>query len=210
MRNPTRILSQILKLKNELEVQGERLPPGLAGMYGEILAYRKLKEIFGKRFSINFFSGQKGADVQLVNGTRRLNLEIKTSRLKEEGFGKWYGAALNVKKCKHHQHMHKHLTRGKIEGDFCYFDFVVFVALSKTFSTCRYYIIPRRFIDENEELLRNTHKRFSRSTHRIIISNGKKMPNMPPRQRGLIKKTEAFRNRWDLVRSEINLATSLR
>jgi len=50
--------------------------------------------------------------------------------LKEEGFGKGYGFAINLKKCKNHTGKYNHPSRGEIFGDFCYFDFIVAVSLS--------------------------------------------------------------------------------
>lgn len=202
MTNPKILLENILKLKKDLEFQGMKLPPGLAGMYGEILAFKKLQEIFREnRFSVKFFSGQKGADIQLLNGDEKINIEIKTSRLKEEGFGKYYAAALNIKKCpgKRHNSFYQHPTRGKIIGDFCYFDYVIFVALSENFLKTKFYIIPRSFIEKNEIALRNTNRRFSSATHRIIISDGKQMPNLSSEQKKLIKTTEFFIDKWNKI-----------
>lgn len=199
MNNPGLLLQDILKLKGDLESQGMKLPPGLAGMYGEILAFRKMQEVLaGTKLSVEFFSGQKGADIQLTNEREKINVEVKTSRLKEEGFGMWYGAALNIKKCRSGKHdsVYNHPKKGEVRGDFCYFDYVVFVALVEDLSTAKYYVIPRSFIEENEELLRNTHARFSSATHRIIISDGKQMPDMSPEQKELIKTTEAFEDGW--------------
>ncbi len=179
-----------------------KLPPGLAGMYGEILVFQKMQKVFkGTRFSVNFFSGQKGADMQLTDGREKINVEIKTSRLKDEGSGIWQGAALNIKKCRSgkHTNVYNHPKRGKVSGDFCYFDFLVFVALDESFSKPRFFIIPRSFIEKNEVLFRNAHKRFSSATHRIIISDGKRMPNMPPEQKKLISATEAFRDKWGQI-----------
>ncbi len=202
MKNPTVLLQDILKLKTDLEEQGMKLPPGLAGMYGEILAFQKMQEVFGKtKFAVNFFAGQKGADIQLVNGREKINVEVKTSRLKEEGFGMWYGAALNIKRCRSGKHAdvgYDHPRRGKVNGDFCYFDYLVFVALSEDLADAKFYVIPRNFIEKNEKLLRNTHARFSSATHRIIISDGEQMPDMPEEQKKLIRATEEFRDKWEI------------
>lgn len=205
MNNPELLLQDILKLKGDLESQGMKLTPSLAGMYGEILAFQKIQEIItGTKLSIEFFSGQKGADIQLTDGREKINVEIKTSRLKEEGFGMWYGAALNIKKCRSgkHDNVYNHPKKGEVRGDFCYFDYVVFVALADDFSDAKYYVIPRSFIEENDVLFRNTDKRFSSATHRIIISDGKRMPDLPPEEKevlGLIRKTEAFQDAWGQI-----------
>lgn len=204
MKNPELLLRHIADFKKELERQGQKLPPGLAGLYGEFLAFKKIQDEFGKKNVVNFGSGQKGADIQILGNRRRMNIEVKTSRLKDEDYGMWYGAALNVKKCKKHDLTHDHPKRGKVKGDFCYFDVVVFVALADDFTEAKYYVIPRSFIEKNEIDLRNTHKRFSSATHRIIISDGKKMPRMSLSILRTIKKTEKFENRWDLIACELS------
>ena len=202
MKNPGLLLEDILKIKHDFEAEGIKLPPGLAGMYGEILAFQKMSEIFkGADVEVKYDSGQKGADIQLIkkNG-KSIFVEVKTSRLKEEGYGWLYGAALNVKKCKSKKHpdaMFQHRQRGLIRGDFCYFDFVVFVTLGDNFDA-KFYIIPRDFIEENKELLKNIHPRFLSSTHRIFVSNGT-MPKLPPEQHELIRQTEKYKDCWNLI-----------
>ncbi|MDP2668485.1 MAG: hypothetical protein Q8P07_01475 [bacterium] len=204
MKNPEILLKDILKLRKDFQSQAINLPPGLAGMYGEILAYQKLEQLFGKRgYSVKYFSGQKGADIQLVKGKTLINIEVKTSRLKDEGFGLWYGAALNLKSCKKPEHnklFYLHPKKGKIYGDFCYFDYLIFVALNNAFKA-KFYIIPRNFIEQNKRLLVNKHARFSSSTHRVLISNGK-MPTLPDIriQKNLILQTEKFQNCWDIIK----------
>lgn len=201
MKNPRILLEDILKIKHDFEAEGIKLPPGLAGMYGEILAFQKMSEIFkGVGVEVQYDSGQKGADIQLIKNGKSIFIEVKTSRLKEEGYGWLFGAALNVKKCKSKKHpdaMFQHRQRGLIHGDFCYFDFVVFVTLSDDFDA-KFYIIPRDFIEENKDLLKNIHPRFLSSTHRIFVSNGEK-PKLPPEQHELIQKTEKFIDCWDLI-----------
>lgn len=203
MKNAKILLKDILKLKRDLESQKMNLPPGLAGMYGELLAFQKLQQVMKReKMKISYFSGQKGADIQVENGKDKINIEVKTSRLKDEGFGWWYGAALNIKKCNKQKHADKcyvHPKRGKILGDFCYFDYLIFVALDKNLTKPKFFVIPRSFIEKYHKLLRNTHARFSSATHRIILSNGRGMPRMADAQKKLIRQTEQFRNRWEII-----------
>jgi hypothetical protein len=204
MKNPEILIKDIQKLKKDLDSQEVKLPPGVAGMYGEILVVKKLQQVVTKsksKFEVGYYSGQKGADIQLKNGHNILNIEVKTSRLKNEGFGMWYGVALNIKKCKKHNKVYIHPKKAEIEGDFCYFDYVVFVALANDLLKAKYYVIPRSFIEKYEKLLRNDHKRFTSATHRIIVSDGTQMPDMSPEQKRLIRATEVFQDKW----SQLNL-----
>lgn len=204
LHDAAKVSNIILRLKKELESQGERLPPGLTGMFGELMAFKKLKSMMGKKIGIRYFTGQKGADIQLVSGLKTLNIEIKTSRLKDEGHGLWYGAALNIKKCNKHKRPFDHPRKGPMIGDFCYFDFILFVTLNESFTNSEFYVIPRSFVEKNENLLQNKHSRFSNATHRIYLSNGESMPrDMAREQKTLIKKTELFKDRWDLLQQEL-------
>lgn len=209
MKTHQKILGDILRLKNDLEKQNVRLPPGLAGMYGEFMVWEKLENYFAKKgFKVLYYSGQKGADIQLVKDDNskhptEINVEVKTSRLKEEGFGLWYGAALNIKKCGLVDHKSRsivHNKKGKIIGDFCYFDYLVFVKLRDNFKNSQFYIFPRDLIWQHRELLLNTHKRFNSGTHRIILPNGKSHLKMPKSQLNLIKKMEKFKGKWSLIK----------
>lgn len=59
MNDPDRLLACILKFKAGLEEQDMSLPPGLAGMYGELLAYKKIREVLQVLGAeVIFFSGQ--------------------------------------------------------------------------------------------------------------------------------------------------------
>ncbi len=177
------------------------MPPGLAGMYGELLTFEKLREIFNDVDArVKYFSGQKGADIEIEKNGKEVFIEIKTSRLKDEGFGWWYGAALNVKKCRrgHTDASFNHRKKGVIQGDFCYFDFIVFVALDDKFQA-KFYIIPRSFIEENKTLLINNHRRFTSSSHRVLISDDGEMPTLEEKYHPLIQATEAYKDRWDLI-----------
>ncbi len=209
MKNPDLLLGDILRLKNDFIAEGIKLPPGLAGMYGELLAFKKMREIFlSSGAEVKYFSGQKGADTQVSKNGKKIAVEIKTSRLKDEGYGYWYGAALNVKKCRngHSDATFNHRKRGVIQGDFCYFDFVIFVALDDDFEE-KFYIIPRSFIEQNKELFINNHKRFISPSHRILVSDGKGMPTLEERYHPIIKATEAYKDRWDLIGHELEIAS---
>jgi hypothetical protein len=198
-----KLLKDIETLRNDLEQNGMRLPPGLAGMFGEILVWKELKSRFeSKGYEVKYFSGQRGADLLIQKGKKKINIEIKTSRLKDEGSGLWYGAALAIKGCKVVEHGSrgiKHPKKGIVNGDFCYFDFVIFVKLDPEFKHPKYYIFPRDYIWKHEKLLRNLHKRFTSSTHRIILSNGRKMPQMPKVQLKLILEMEKYKSKWSLI-----------
>jgi len=127
-------------------------------------------------------------------------LEVKTSRLKDEGFGWWYGAALDIKRCRRHPNAtFNHRKKGAVQGDFCYFDFVVFVKLDDNFNA-EFYVIPHEFIDKNQELLVNNHRRFLSSSHRILISNGGEMPEKLERKYyPVIRATEEYKDRWNSI-----------
>jgi hypothetical protein len=202
MKNPKALLANILSLKKSFEYETGKAPPALTGWYGEILAFEKLSKEIGSRFNVNLLSGQKDADIELIdkNTGKPLKIEVKTSLRKEEGHGCWFGAALNVKKCKIHNEVHDHFRRGPVHGDFCYFNYLVFVAMENDFSNERFYVIPRNFIEENKQELRNTHSRFANATHRIVISAQKEqLTKLNTPQLEAIAKTEQFLNRWDLI-----------
>ncbi len=197
-----RAIKDIEKLGKDLRKLDMKLTPDIIGFYGELLVWKELKSHFGwKGYKIGFGSGQSKADIILKKNERQINVEVKTSRLKDEGLGWWYGVALNIKKCKdavHHRRSYLHPKKGKVFGDFCYFDYLIFVALGENADKPKFYIIPRSFIEKHERLLRNDHKRFSSSTHRIILSNNK-MPKVSAGQKMLIHKTKKFQNRWDRI-----------
>jgi hypothetical protein len=56
-----------------------------------------------------------------------------------------------------------------VKGDFCYFDCLVAVTVSKNLRVSDVYVFPRRFFEEHEEELQNRSKRFSSATHRLIF-----------------------------------------
>ena len=178
------------------------LPSGLAGMYGELLAFQEIDSRFNEKgYKATYYSGHKGADIELTKDRISIKIEVKTSRLKEEGFGYWYGFALHIKKCKKPKHLRRtfnHRKRGQLTGDFCYFDYAVCVKLSRNFRP-KFYVFEREYLWKHRRLLRNRHARFTNSSHRIILSNNNKMPRLSSTQLHLIKEMEKHRNRWSLV-----------
>ena len=169
-RDIQKIIKDILILRDDVEKIGHRVSPDIAGFYGELVVWNKLKHVLGpKGYDVKFGSGQSKADIVLTKGTERINIEVKTSRLKSEWFGIGYGFAINIKKCKTHKVDFIHPKRGKIVGDFCYFDYIITVLLSEDLRKYKLYIIPRSFFEKHEVLLRNKNKRFSSATHRLIF-----------------------------------------
>jgi hypothetical protein len=76
------------------------------------------------------------------------------------------GFAINIKPCKiHTKAFYKHPSRGKLPGDFCYFDYIVLVTLSKDLELSKFYIFPKEFLIKNELNIRNRSARFNRGTH---------------------------------------------
>lgn len=196
------LLRDIAKLKTDLDKAKMKLPPGLAGMYGEILAWKELENEFTKKgFRVEFGSGHSKADIVLMKGNKKINVEVKTSRLKNEGFGTGYGFAINLKKCKQHKKEFIHPRRGKIFGDFCYFDFLVAISLSNDLKSVSYYVFPRKFISRHEKPLRNKSLQFSSHTHRIIfIEKEKKSDEVTNFDRKMKKLKNRFKNTWHLIK----------
>ena len=122
--------------------------------------------------------------------------------LKEEGFGKGYGFAINLKKCKNHTGKYNHPSRGKIFGDFCYFDFIVAISLSNNLIPS-FYIFPNKFIKDNEKLLRNQSRQFKSHTHRIIFiekEKKKKSREITSFDRKMKKLKDKYKNAWHLIK----------
>lgn len=203
MNNPQILLNDILRIRKDFAAENIKLPPGLAGIYGEIITFQKLRKIFSKKdFLTNYYSGQKGADIQLIRGRDKINIEVKTSRLKEEDPGLVYGFAINVKKCIDHPTItHTHFKKGKIKGDFCYFDYLIAVTLSDNLMGPKFYIFPRGFLEDNEQFLRNKSKRFSSGSHRIIfIEKLKSSKEITRLDRRLTKNRKKYENAWHLIK----------
>lgn len=169
-RDIQKVIKDILILRDDVEKIGHRVSPDIAGFYGELVVWEKLKHVFGpKDYEIKFGSGQSKADIVLIKDAQRINIEVKTSRLKSEWFGVGYGFAINIKKCKLHKRNIIHPKRGKVVGDFCYFDYLIAVLLSEDLRKYKLYMMPRSFFEKHEALLRNKNKRFSSATHRLIF-----------------------------------------
>lgn len=202
MNNPEILLHDILKLQADMGKQNMKLPPGLAGIYGEILAWKELEPIFKKKgFEVHFGSGSSKADIILTKGNKKIKIEVKTSRLKEEQPGLVYGFAINVKKCKEHpSRLVMHPKKGKVNGDFCYFDFLLIVTLSDDLKKHAYYIIPREYLWNNEQYLRNKSKRFSSGTHRVIfVERMKNKEEITSFDKQLTKNRNIYQNAWHLI-----------
>lgn len=197
------LLRDIAKLKKDLDKAKMKLPPGLAGMYGEISVWKELENRFVRKgFIVKFGSGASKADIILQKGDKKINVEVKTSRLKEEGFGKGYGFAINLKKCKNHTEKYNHPSRGEIFGDFCYFDFIVAVSLSDNLISS-FYIFPNKFIKDNEKSLRNQSERFKSHTHRIIFiekEKKKKSSEITTFDRKMKRLKNKYKNAWHLIK----------
>ena len=200
---PDKILNDIRRLKNDLDKFGLTIPPSLVGIYGELLAYQKIKRLFGPRgYKVVLGAGQSKADIQLIKQDTKINVEVKTSRLKDEWYGKGYGFAINIKKCKTHEDKRfKHPKKGELSGDFCYFDCVVAVVLLRNLNNHEFYVFPKSFIEKNEKFLRNRNARFNSSTHRIIFAvEPKTTSELTSFDKRLSKTRSKYKNAWHALR----------
>lgn len=198
-----RAIRDIEQLNRDLARLGRRATPDIVGFYGELLVWKELKSRFGwQGYSIDLGQGQTRADVVMIKNKKRINIEIKTSRLKKEWHGEGYGFALNIKKCELHKHVSfEHPKRGRVDGSFCYFDFLIGVLLSDDLKTSEFYIFPRSFIEKNEKVLRNTDKRFSSATHRMVFLGTPSDSKLITRfDRAFIKNKTKFRDNWAAVK----------
>lgn len=202
-RNIRKVVADILVLWGDLSRIGHGLSPNIVGLYGELLAWERLRKIFEpKGYTVKFGSGQSKVDVILWREDRRINIEVKTSRLKKEGPGILYGFAINIKKCKFHPRAaFIHPRRGRVKGDFCYFDYLLAVTLSDDLRKVKFYVFPRKFIRAHEQYLRNRSRHFSSATHRIIfiekLRNAEEITKFDKR---LSKNKSWFENAWKLIR----------
>lgn len=199
-----RAIKDIEKLEKDLQKLDMHVTPDVVGFYGELLVWKKLKSEFGwQGCTINLGSGQSRADIVLTKGGSRINIEVKTSRRKNEWYGSGYGAALNIKKCKVKEHKKRfliHPKKGKVYGDFCYFDYLVFIKLNKDLTHPRFYIFSQDYLYRNEANLRNTNERFSSATHRIIfIEEKKKTPEINRLDLFYTKNHTNFLNKWKKI-----------
>ena len=199
-----RAIKDIQKLDLDLRNLGTRATPDIVGFYGELLAWKELKSKFGWRgYDIEFGSGQSKADIVLTKNGQRINIEVKTSRLKHEWYGEGYGYALNIKKCKNHLgEKFKHPKKGMISGDFCYFDYLVAVLMSDDLLSYQFYVFPRNFILKHERELRNRNERFSSASHRMIFiektSDTNEITNL---DKLFIREKKKYRNAWHLIKT---------
>jgi hypothetical protein len=203
IKEPEKILKDIRTIRKDLEKNEINLPPSLAGIYGEVLVYQEMKKHFEpKGYKVEFSSGQTRADIQLVKDRKVINVEVKTSRLKEEWFGVGYGFAINIKPCKTHTSaFYNHSNRGKLPGDFCYFDYIVLVTLSKDLEQFKFYIFPKAFLIKNELHIRNRSARFNRGTHRMIFAE-KPLPTseITPFDKKLMKNRNKYASAWKMIK----------
>jgi len=202
IKNIRKAINDILTLEKDLQAIGRKITPDIVGFYGELIAWEALEKNFGHNgYEIIFESGQSKADIVLRKGNKKISIEVKTSRLKNEWYGSGYGYALNIKKCKvHPDKIFIHPKRGKISGDFCYFDYLVALLLSGDLREHKFYIFPRQFIEKHKEELRNKNKRFSSPTHRMIfIEDIKETDEITKFDRDLMDKKEDYKNAWDLI-----------
>ncbi len=200
-----RAILDIKKLDVDLRQLGTRATPDIVGFFGELVAWKELKSKFGWRgFQIQFGSGQSKADIVLVKRDQKINIEIKTSRLKKEQPGIVYGYAINIKKCNkpHPKITYDHPKKGKITGDFCYFDYLLLVTLSDDLDAPKFYIFPRKFLEANEQFLRNKSRRFSSGSHRIIFVEKLEDPEeITSFDQRLTKNKKKYQNAWHLIKS---------
>jgi len=197
-----KVMKDILILKKDVEKIGHKVSPDIAGFYGELLAWVQLRNVFEKKgYAVKFGSGQSKADIVLHKGVKRINIEVKTSRLKEEWFGIGYGFAINIKRCGEHPgRMLLHPKRGRVHGDFCYFNYLLAVLLSDDLRKARFYVFPRKLLEKNEVSLRNRNKRFSSSTHRIIfLEKPRRTDEITRFDRLFLKSKKKFENAWSLI-----------
>ena len=198
-----KVIKDILVLRDDLVRIGHRVTPDIAGFYGEVMAWQKLQNIFGtKGYKVKFGSGQSRADIELWKGNKKINVEVKTSRLKKEGPGTLYGFAINIKKCKlHPEAILIHPKRGKVKGDFCYFDYLLAVTLSDDLRKVKFYVFPKKFLGAHEQYLRNRSRRFSSATHRIIFVEKPSDPEEITKfDRHLVKNRKRFESAWHLIK----------
>ena len=82
-----RAIVDIEKLNLDLQRLDRRATPDNVGFYGELLVWKELKSRFGwQGYKIDLGNGQIQADIVMEKGGKKLKIEVKTSRLKNE----WY------------------------------------------------------------------------------------------------------------------------
>lgn len=199
-----RVIQDIEKIDFDLRYLGKRATPDIVGFYGELLVWKELKSHFGwQGYKIGIGEGQTRADIKMEKNGVVFNIEVKTSRLKKEWYGEGYGFALNIKKCKSHKGIiFNHPKKGKVEGDFCYFDYLIAVLLSADLKKKEFCIFPRSFFDANEKKLRNKNKRFSSATHRLVfIEKDNQSKESTTFDRKLARNKNKYKN-WNTIISK--------
>ncbi|MFH2110806.1 MAG: hypothetical protein ABIJ47_06030 [Candidatus Bathyarchaeota archaeon] len=159
-------INQITELGHSLQkIKGGSFPTDLLSVYGELSAYLELRKRFPN--SEIKFKRKARADVE-IDG---IKIEIKTSNYKKEDYGEGYGFALHIKKCKQHPKAHyKHPRRGAIIGDFCYFDYLVCVAVNENnIENPVFYVFSKAEIEGISSEIENKSRRFWYSPYRILI-----------------------------------------
>ena len=113
-----------------------------------------------------------------------------------------YGFAINIKKCKlHPRAIYIHPKKGKIEGDFCYFDYLLIVTLSDDLKKQKFYVFPRKFLEANKRHLRNKSKHFSSGSHRIIfVEKLKNSEEITSLDKHLSRNKKKYQNAWHLIK----------
>jgi hypothetical protein len=195
-------IQSILELGSSLQrIKGGPFPTDLLSTLGELKVFLKLKERFPDS-EIRF--NRKGrTDISIGS----LNIEVKTSNFKREEYGEGYGFALHIKKCtKHPTAFFEHQRRGKIQGDLCYLDYLVCVAINNTdLSNPRFYIFSRDELNSLAPKIQNKSRRFWYAPYRVLI------PIRPdPEQKGIIynefdltlaKDKGRFKDRWNKIQT---------
>lgn len=194
--NVQRAINSLVELGRSLKrIKGGPFPTDLLSTLGELTVFLELR----KRFS----NSKARADISINS----VNIEVKTSNLKKEEYGKGYGFALHIKKCKQHpkaSFKHPNPKRGKIQGDFCYLDYLICVALNENdLKNPSFYIFSRDELYSIAPQIENKSKRFWWAPYRILI------PIEPdPKQKGIIyndfdlklaQDTNRFKNKWDKI-----------
>lgn len=193
-------VDSIANLKANFDTLGLKLPPMMFGKYGELKARIELEEKIPD-VEVEYKSGQSKNDINLVRSHKKpVRIEVKTSRFKKESYGEGYGFALHIKKCTEHPKAyfwHKRRRR-RLEGDLCYFNFLICVCLSEDLQP-KYYIFPRKELEQNLEDIKNESVRFSHSPYRIIIPVKPKLQNLKPFDKKVYDHPENYVNRWDTI-----------
>jgi len=196
-----RAINSTIELGNCLKkIKGGPFPTDLLSTFGELKVFLELKKQFPK-CEVRF-KRKARADISIDS----VNIEVKTSNLKKEEYGEGYGFALHVKKCKEHPEAFvEHPRRGQIKGDFCYFNYLICVAVNDQYlENPIFYIFSRDELISVKDKIRNKSKRFWFSPYRILVPI---KPN--PEQKGIIyndfdlklaSDDNEYKNRWDKIK----------